>query len=388
MTVPEILRAAAAAPATTRSWLDRCLAWRDAVYASAAFHRFASVVPPWSWITAYRSRRVFDVVGGFVYSQVIAACFTLDLFVLLAEGPQDLATLARRTGMPAEGLRRLLAAAASLGLVQGRSAGRWGLGAYGSPLVHDRALARMVAHNQHFYRDLADPLAILRKTAGETALARFWKYAATESPESIDAATAAEYSGIMADTIPPLAADVLDHYDVGRHRLLMDVGGGEGVFAAVAAGRHPTLQVRLFDLPAVAARAQARFEAAGLGGRATAVGGDFHAAPLPEGADCISLVRVLLDHGDDKAQALLHRVRAALPPGGTVLVAEPFGGTAQTRTLADAYFGLYLYAMGQGRARPEAEHRRMLDAAGFVRIRRIRTRTPLWTDLLVAEVPG
>ncbi|MFN8878341.1 MAG: methyltransferase [Gemmatimonadota bacterium] len=374
----------ATAPAVPLSLADRLLMLRDRLYASRAFHRFASTYAPWRWITRVRSRQVFDLVGGFVYTQVITTCFAVDLFRLLDGGPQDEATIARHTGLGDEGTRRLLRAAASLRLVSTRSRGRWGLGPLGGPLVHDRALARMVAHNQHFYRDLADPSAILRKARGETELSRFWSYGAAERPHEIDPLTAAEFSGIMADTIPPLAEDVLDHYDMGRHRVLMDVGGGEGLFLAAAARRHPTLRVQLFDLPAVVARAQARFEREGRADRAQVHGGDFHRDALPTGADVITLVRVLLDHGDDRAQALVRAAKAALPPGGALLVAEPFAGQRNTGPLADAYFGLYLWAMGQGRARTEAEHRGMLEAAGFTRIRRLPTRTPLWTDLLVA----
>lgn len=383
--VPPVAAAPAAAPL---SLVDRFLMLRDKLYANRGFHRFASTYPPWTWITRVRSRKVFDLVGGFVYTQVITTCFAVDLFRLLDQGPQDETTIARHTGLGEEGTRRLLRAAASLRLVSTRSHGRWGLGPLGGPLVHDRALARMVAHNQHFYRDLADPSAILRKAKGETELSNFWSYGAVERPHEIDPVTAAEYSGIMADTIPPLAEDVLDHYDMGRHRVLMDVGGGEGLFLAAAARRHASLTVQLFDLPAVVARAEARFAREGLAARARFHGGDFHREALPGGADVITLVRVLLDHGDDKAQALVHKAKAALPPGGTLVVAEPFAGQRTTGPLADAYFGLYLWAMGQGRARTEAEHRGMLEAAGFVRIRRIRTRTPLWTDLLVAQVEG
>ena len=377
----------AAAPAhAPLTLVDRFLMLRDRLYANRGFHRFASTWPPWTWITRFRSRQVFDLVGGFVYTQVITTCFAVDLFRLLDHGPQDEATIARHTGLGDEGTRRLLRAAASLRLVSTRCHGRWGLGPLGGPLVHDRALARMVAHNQHFYRDLADPQAILRKARGETELSRFWSYGAVERPHDIDPVTAAEYSGIMTDTIPPLAEDVLDHYDIGRHRVLMDVGGGEGLFLAAAARRHAHLQVRLFDLPAVVARAQARFEREGLAARATFTGGDFHRDALPTGADVITLVRVLLDHDDDKARSLVRKAREALPPGGVLVIAEPFAGQSHTGPLADAYFGLYLWAMGGGRARTEAEHRSMLDEAGFARVRRIRTRTPLWTDLLVAEL--
>jgi demethylspheroidene O-methyltransferase len=74
--------------------------------------------------------------------------------------------------------------------------------------------------------------------------------------------------------------------------------------------------------------------------------------PLPQGADIVtSLVRVLFDHDDAHALAILRAVRAALPRGGTLLVAEPMAGVPGAQAMGDAYFGLYLLAMGAaGRA--------------------------------------
>jgi demethylspheroidene O-methyltransferase len=43
------------------------------------------------------------------------------------------------------------------------------------------------------------------------------------------------------------------------------------------------------------------------------VGGDIKAG-LPEGADIISLVRVILDHNDDGAMAILRAARRACRP--------------------------------------------------------------------------
>jgi demethylspheroidene O-methyltransferase len=81
----------------------------------------------------------------------------------------------------------------------------------------------------------------------------------------------------------------------------------------------------LFDLPAVAARAEARFAAAGLGARA--VGGDFARDALPTGADIATLVRVIHDHDDVTVRRILAAARAALPAGGTLLLAEPMAAT-------------------------------------------------------------
>jgi demethylspheroidene O-methyltransferase len=196
----------------------------------------------------------------------------------------------------------------------------------------------------------------------------------------------ADYSGLMAMSLPMVAEQVLDAYPLTRHRCLLDVGGGEGVFLELAGRRAPDLQLMLFDLPAVVARAGARLEAVGLGNRVTLRGGSFLADPLPRGADLITLLRVLPDHDDAPAQTLLNACRAALGPGGRLLIADPIADLPEAAAVGGAYFGFYTLAMGSGRARRWDEYRRMLAAAGFAKANQLRTALPIQTGLILASV--
>jgi demethylspheroidene O-methyltransferase len=190
----------------------------------------------------------------------------------------------------------------------------------------------------------------------------------------------------MAASQTLVAAEILDAYPLGRHRCLLDVGGGDGSFAAAAAAHAPHLRLMVFDLPSVADRAVARFAAKGLSSRSTAVGGNFLRDPLPVGADVISLVRVLHDHDDASVAHLLRASRDALPAGGSILIAEPMAGTPGAEPVGAAYFGFYLLAMGGGgRPRTGQEIACMLQAAGFHSVRPVPTSIPLITSLIVAK---
>jgi demethylspheroidene O-methyltransferase len=96
--------------------------------------------------------------------------------------------------------------------------------------------------------------------------------------------------------------------------------------------------------------------------------GSFRDDPLPEGADAISLVRVLYDHADATVAALLAKVHAALPPGGRLIVSEPMSGGARPDPATDVYFALYTLAMQTGRTRSAAEIAGLLRGAGFARV--------------------
>ena len=368
--------------AVADSWFN----WRNRLLGSDTFRRLAARFPLTRWVARRRAAALFDLVAGFVYSQILLACVRLRLFEILAEGPQPLEALAHRLGLAPPAAERLLAAAVALQLVERRSGARFGLGVLGAPMVGNQAIAAMVEHHGALYADLADPVALLRGEASDAHLANYWPYATGR--QGAGAQEVAAYTALMSASQPLVADEILDAYPLRGHRRLMDIGGGEGTFLLHVARRAPGLDLVLFDLPPVAERARLRFAQLGLSPRCQAVGGSFVTDPLPSGADIATLVRVVHDHNDDVVLRLLQAVRTALVPGGTLLLAEPMAETAGAEAMGDAYFGFYLLAMGSGRPRSQAELVSLLQRAGFESVRPVRTRMPLQTSLLVARTPG
>jgi demethylspheroidene O-methyltransferase len=367
-------------------WRDAFAAWRDRLVASHRFQRWAAGF----WLTRPLARRraaqLFDLVAGFVYSQVLSACVRLDLFDHLGRnGPQTLEALASQGGMPPRAMQRLLDAAVSISLLRRLGDGRYALGALGAPLVGNEPLKAMIAHHAALYADLRDPVALLREEGVGSSMSAYWPYAAYDAPGQLTEQRVAEYSALMTASQPMVIDEVLDAYDFGRHRQMLDVGGGEGRFVSEVARRHPDLAITLFDLPPVAELARRRLQGLGLGARVRTAGGSFFDDALPPGADLITLVRVLFDHDDEHALAILRAARQALQPGGIVLVAEPMARTPGAHAMGDAYFGFYLLAMGRGQPRSAEDMVRLLGAAGFHGARSVRTRVPLQAGVVIAR---
>lgn len=363
---------------------DRLLAWRDRLLMDPRFQRLAARFPLTRPIASQRAAALFDIAAGFVYSQVLKACLELDLFTRLAAGPLPLQRLTELTGLEREALLRLLRAAGSLDLLQQRSNGAWGLGPHGAALLGNPGIAAMVQHHHLLYADLADPVGLLRDRAG-ARLAGYWAYAGRSDAVALEDGAVADYSTLMADSQALVAGDILDSFPLRGYRNLLDVAGGEGVFASHAARRSPTLQVDLLDLPAVARRAQQRLVDEGLADRVTAHGGDLFDLGALRDRELISVVRVLHDHDDAEVLRMLKGFREALAPGGELLIAEPMAQTRGGERIGDAYFGFYLWAMGSGRARTVDELRSLLQQAGFGRVREVPTPRPLLVRVLVAR---
>lgn len=306
---------------------------------------------------------MFGLVGGFVNSQILLALVELGILEALVPGPLSAGALAQPAGLAEDRMTILLQGGAALRLLKRRRDGRFALTRRGAVLLGVPGLAGMIRHHAVFYRDLADPVALLRGGT-ETELARFWPYV-FGAGGATDPQVTADYSTLMSDTQGLVAEDTLRCADLTGVTRLMDVGGGTGAFLAAAGARHPSLDLVLFDLPAVVGPARARFAAAGMAERVTILPGSFRDDPIPPGADAISLVRVLYDHADETVASLLAAVHAALPKGGRLIISEPMSGGDRPDAITDTYFAFYTLAMGTGRTRSAARLADLVKEAGF-----------------------
>ena len=342
-------------------------AWLNRLIARPSFQSWASRFP----LTRRQARAdgavLFDVVQGFVQSQVLMAVVELDLLRRLRGGGRSAEMLAQATDIPPDRMRVLLQAAAALGLIKRQRSGTYALARKGAALMGVPGLEAMIRHHRSFYSDLADPVALLRGPQ-RTELSEFWPYVFGARGEIPDE-TAAIYSDLMAQSQRLVAEDTLRAVSFKGIARLMDVGGGTGAFLEAVGHAYPGLQMTLFDLPQVTPGAVARFDAAGMSDRVTLEAGSFRDDPLPIGADAVSLVRVLYDHADETVAALLRSVYAALPPGGRLVISEPMGGGARPDRAGDIYFAFYTMAMQTGRTRSPDEIMALCALAGFEDLR-------------------
>ena len=374
-------------------WADRLGALMDRWLTSDALYRWSVSNPLTRWITRRRARQVFDLMAGFVYSQVLLACVRLRILEAVAAQPRSLDELAQWTQLPPAGLQRLLQSALALGLLNLRSQGRYGLGPLGAPVAGHAGIRAMIEHHAVLYQDMQDPVAMLQGPGQPGAMAQYWPYTLDEEAQAAQAAQAAlaqadkyaRYSNLMSASQPFVVDEILASYRFDDHLCVMDVGGGQGTFMSRLALHAKHLHVKLFDLPEVAALARANFARQGLQDRSDAHPGSFLKDPLPQGADLVTLIRVAHDHPDADVRTLLASIYQALPAGGTLLLSEPMAQEADETPQGDAYFHFYLLAMGAGRLRTPRELMAMMAEAGFSHLEIVPNPMPLQTQILIGR---
>jgi acetylserotonin N-methyltransferase len=164
---------------------------------------------------------------------------------------------------------------------------------------------------------------------------------------------------------------VVAAFDLSPFRRFVDLGGGTGHLAQAVRERYPRIDAVLFDLPEVIAVAREY-----VGDGVTLVAGDFFRDPLPAG-DLYGLSRILHDWGEETIRVLLARIRAALPPGGGLLIAEMLLDEDRRGPIRAHMQSLNMLVATEGRERTLGEYAALLSDAGFQDVRGAVTGTVL-----------
>lgn len=340
-------------------------------------------------------RTVISAIFGTLATQAVGAAARLELADRIGDGEADTDELARGCGLPAEQLGRLLRALASLGLCVEPSPGRFALTEAGALLRRDTpasllAFAAFLTHDvfQRNWLNLEESLGTGRPAFDTEFGEPVYDYLSGR-PE-----LAALFHSAMSRRHLPLemASAISAVYDLGPFRTVVDVGGGDGTLLAAFLDRYPLLTGTVYETEAGVARARETIAASGLADRCRAVAGDFF-VDVPAGADLYLIKNVVLNWDDERAGAILRRVRAAMPDHAKLLIAEPvLPDTADVDTINHAALenpyltDLHMLVTIGGRQRTRAEYTALCAGAGL----RVTEVVPLAQELnasLIEAVP-
>ena len=309
------------------------------------------------------------IVGSWV-TQAIHVAAEIGIADFLADGPRTADELARETKTHGASLYRVLRALASIGIFNEDAEGRFSLTPMGKLLGSDapgskRSLARMAG--SEFYRSWGELLSSV-ETGGPAFDKVFGKpffHYMSMNPDRWRIYDSAMTGVHDSETLP-----VLEAYDFMPFKTIVDVGGGNGLALAAILRRHPEARGVLFDLPAVAKRAEEVVADIGISERCGIVGGDFFKS-VPASGDAYLLRHVLHDWDDREAIAILKNCRDAMRPGGRVLVVESLIPSGNEPCFGK-WLDLMMLVVG-GRERTKEQYAELFSAAGLRLIRIVPT---------------
>jgi hypothetical protein len=191
-----------------------------------------------------------------------------------------------------------------------------------------------------------------------------------KNPEmgSIVNAAMVEFGGL-------LGTPAMMMYDWSGVQQLVDVAGGRGQLTRTVLGANPHMTGIIYDQPHVVPEAAQAIAADGLADRCRAIGGDIFTS-VPAGADCYVLRWIIHDWNEAESLAILRACRAAITPGGRLLLFEVVMPDDDVPHPAKTLDWIMLTCI-TGKERTQAEYAELLATAGFRLDRAIPSPTPM-----------
>lgn len=168
-------------------------------------------------------------------------------------------------------------------------------------------------------------------------------------------------AGRAKNVAPALAQQV----DLGDASLLLDIGGGSGIYSIALLKRYPQLRAIVIDRPEVLRVADEFRQRYNVADRLELREGDMFQSHWPSDADAVLLSNVLHDWDIPECQRLLDRCYGSLRPGGQLLIHDVFLNDELDGPLPIALYSAALFTLTEGRVYSSAEYRNWLANAGF-----------------------
>jgi predicted O-methyltransferase YrrM len=170
-----------------------------------------------------------------------------------------------------------------------------------------------------------------------------------------------------------LAPAMAERLDCAKHRHLLDVAGGSGIYSCAMIARHPHLRATVLEKPPVDGLIAKCLAARGVADRVSVHRGDMFADPFPQGCDVHLFSNVLHDWDTDRVEQLLAKSFAALAAGGMIVIHDAHINATKTGPLPVAAYSALLMTITEGKCYSESETGEFLTRVGFSSIRHFPT---------------
>jgi predicted O-methyltransferase YrrM len=313
---------------------------------------------------------IFEIFRGSYATELLTAAVAhFNLFGRLARQPMMPSELAELLGLAERPMVVLLTALRSFGLVTSDTRGRLEL----TELAREHLLPGAsfdvgdyigLGANNAGVLELVERLRTNRPASHDAGVAFIYREGVASAMEN--EAAARHFTNALAGrakNVAPLLAEKV-RLSSGV-RLLVDVGGGTGIYSIAFLQTNPKLRALVLDRPEVLKVALELALAYGVADRLLTQAADMFRDPLPQDADAVLLSNILHDWDVAECRALIARCSASLRPGGQLLVHDVFLNDALDGPLPIALYSAALFCLTEGRAYSAAEYRGWLAGAGL-----------------------
>jgi predicted O-methyltransferase YrrM len=316
--------------------------------------------------------------GAYATELLVAAVHHFHFFEILAESPKTFGQLQTELGLEFRPMVVLTAALRAMGLLL---------------LDVNNQLHRSELAKQYLIRgsefDITDYIGLARDSPGvlqmvellrtnrplgsnsNTGVAFIHREGVTSAMD--ERASARQLTLSLAGRSKVVAPILAERLALQHETLLLDLGGGTGIYSIALLQKHPTLRAILLDLPEVITVAKEFASEYGVSDRLDFIAQDmFNDVAFPT-SDIVLLSNVLHDWDIPACEALVKKSAAALSDAGSVIIHDVFLNDTMDGPLPIALYSAHLFTLTEGRAYSGAECHDWLTKACLTASQRIAT---------------
>lgn len=314
---------------------------------------------------------IFEALRGNFATELLAAAVThFKVFEHLKGEPHSFSNLRRKMGLAERPASVLLTALKAMGLIVKDEDARMAL----TPLAREHLtggefdVSDYIALNGSgaAVTEMANrlrsnqPLNADKKNEGAAFIYREGIESAMERSEKARALTLA-LAGRSRNIAPVLAVKM----PLTGQQVLLDVGGGTGIYSIALLQRNPQLRAIVWDRPEVLKVASEQAAKYGVLHRLSCRTADMFKEPVPHNVDVILLSNVLHDWDEPQCKELIKRLADGLPDGGLMLIHDALLNDNQDGPLPVALYSAALFVLTEGRCYSGEEYSRWMADAGL-----------------------
>jgi SAM-dependent methyltransferase len=312
---------------------------------------------------------IFDLYRGNMATELLTAAVAhFKVFDQLAAGPQTGDELRNRLGLAERPFTVLLTALRAMGLVVDDGAKRLEV----SELAREHLVADSPFDMSGYIRQQATNPGVLtmverlrtnQPADADTGAAFIFREGIKSAMEQEDAARTLTLA--LAGRARAVAAVLAERVPLNPARLLLDVGGGTGLYSIACLQKNRQLRAIVWDRPQVLKVAAELAVAHSVSDRLECRPGDMFTDAVPAGVDVVLLSNILHDWDVPECRKLVRRCADALSPGGRLLIHDVYLHDELDGPLPLALYSAQLFCQTEGRAYSAAEYRSWLTEAGL-----------------------
>jgi O-methyltransferase domain/Dimerisation domain len=319
--------------------------------------------------------KLMEMASAFILSRAIHTAAEIKIADYMIDGPQNITTLAQKSGMNEDALYRLLRLLASYNIFSHDASHNFSLTSLAQQLVStdpNSLWAWTTYHNDinrwTAYGDMKYSIETGRPAFNHIFGKGYFDFLSDNPP------LGAQFDEGMKNIATGETAHIVNAYDFSPYHLITDIGGGKGgLLSEILRNKKLSSHHKgiLFDLPYVKKSAEEYLSSINLNNQITFVPstGFFE---VPQGADLYILKRILHDWNDEDSVTILKNCHKAMQQNSRLLIIETIIFQENVRDFSKD-IDIAMMVLFGGKERTKTEWEQLLDQANLEIIKIYKT---------------